>query len=95
WHACAVLDTGQAKCWGRNATGQLGDATTNDASTPVLVTGLLGATGITAADELYGDGHSCALLANGAVKCWGYNGYGELGDATTTDRHTPVLVQGL
>jgi alpha-tubulin suppressor-like RCC1 family protein len=39
--------------------------------------------------------HSCALLASGAVRCWGENYYGELGNGTFTDAHTPVNVIGI
>ena len=42
-----------------------------------------------------GDSHTCALLANGAVSCWGQNNSGQLGDGTLTNRTTPATVSGL
>ena len=42
-----------------------------------------------------GDAHTCALLGDGSARCWGQNYYGQLGDGTTTDRHTPVAVSSL
>jgi alpha-tubulin suppressor-like RCC1 family protein len=42
-----------------------------------------------------GGSHSCALLTNATVKCWGLNTNGQLGDGTTTQRTTPVTVTGL
>jgi alpha-tubulin suppressor-like RCC1 family protein len=42
-----------------------------------------------------GGDHTCALLADATVRCWGSNGYGQLGDGTTTDRAQPAVVAGL
>ena len=90
YHTCALMPGGTAKCWGHNGWGGLGDGTATDRLTPVDVTGLSGATALTA-----GYGSTCALLSSGNAKCWGYNSSGQLGDGTTTDRRTPVDVVGL
>ena len=90
-HTCAVLVSGAAKCWGSNARGAVGDGTTTDSPAPVQVSGL--GSGVSIIDA--GLGHTCAVLVSGAAKCWGYNGSGELGDGTQSDRLTPVQVAGL
>jgi alpha-tubulin suppressor-like RCC1 family protein len=89
-HMCAVLTNGDAKCWGWNAKGQLGDATTVDRASPVDVIGLHNV-----ADIAGGQLHTCARLTNGTVSCWGTNSNGELGDGTTVDRPAPTAVSGL
>jgi len=90
-HTCALTTVGGVKCWGYNNNGHLGDGTTIQRLTPVNVSGL--ASGVTAITV--GADHSCALTSGGGVKCWGYNGNGQLGDTTTTQRLIPVDVSGL
>lgn len=90
-HTCVVTGAGAVKCWGENDQGQLGDGTTEAHYTPALVATLdAGVTRVAA-----GAGYTCAVAAGGAVKCWGNNGFGQLGDGTTTQRTTPVQVAGL
>ena len=91
FHTCALLAGGAVKCWGRNISGQLGDNSTTDRSTPVDVVGLSG--GVVALDAR--GFHTCALMVTGAVKCWGNNSFGQLGDGSTTDRAVPGDVVGL
>lgn len=91
YHTCAVTDSGAVKCWGLNEHGQLGDGSTTGSLVPVDVVGLgAGIRSVAAGYE-----HTCAVTTAGAVKCWGANESGELGDGSTTDRLAPVDVQGL
>ncbi|MFM7064483.1 MAG: RCC1-like domain-containing protein, partial [Actinomycetes bacterium] len=98
YYTCALLVDGSARCWGDNANGQLGDGTTTDRSAPTVVGGLTGATAISASnsdDVGVGGEFTCALVANGSVRCWGENSRGQLGDGTTTDRSVPTAVTSL
>jgi len=88
WHTCAMTEAGEVQCWGTNSSGQLGDNTTSDHMLPAPVQGLAGpATAISV-----GESHSCALLQNRSVQCWGANQYSQMGDGSSPDRLTPVLV---
>jgi hypothetical protein len=79
------------KCWGKIYDGQPGDDGTSPQISPVSVNGLTD--GITAIAA--GTTHTCALLTDGTVKCWGRNNAGQLGDGTTKSRLTPQKVSGL
>ena len=88
YHSCALLMSGKVMCWGYNQHGQLGDGTPNpEQLVPVEVSGISTATSISV-----GFDHSCVILADGKVMCWGYNYAGGLGVGTTTDSAIPVQV---
>lgn len=94
-HGCQLTAGGEVRCWGGNQFGQLGDpaAPTGWSSSrhePRAVAGLDEPVRIAA-----GTFHTCALLADGEVRCWGHGGFGQLGDGGTADRPSPVAVSGL
>jgi alpha-tubulin suppressor-like RCC1 family protein len=78
-------------CWGEGVDGQLGNGYAQQSS-PVQVTGIgsasPGAKAITA-----GGFHTCAILSDTTVRCWGYNAYGELGDGSGVTTAQPLTVQ--
>ncbi len=96
-HTCALMDDDTVKCWGSNVAGQLGDGTTTDRYSPVSVAGLSGVASIAVGKSHVSSGtHSCAVLSDSTVKCWGNNGSNQLGDGTSTNtRLNPVSVTGL
>lgn len=92
-HACAVLDDDSVKCWGNNSSGELGLGDTAnrgqlaDDMGDLLPRVELG-TGRKAKMISAGFFHTCAVLDDDSVKCWGNNAYGQLGIGTTTNRGT-------
>ena len=84
FHTCAILDDAAVRCWGFGANGRLGYGSTANVSLPgsappVNLGPGLGATAITA-----GASHTCVILTNGAVRCWGNGLNGRLGYGNTT-----------
>src|SRR5438046_2622441 len=79
------LPDGTVQCWGRNNFGQLGngDGSLTSSSVPVAVRGLTTATRV-----VTGDAHTCALLGDGTVQCWGGGDYGQRGDGTLNNIST-------
>jgi len=75
YHTCAVLKDSTAKCWGSNGAGQLGLGDTTNRATPTTVTAL----GADVVSIALGHSHSCALLKDNSVKCWGSHEQGQLG----------------
>ena len=92
WHTCAVTIAGKAYCWGRNTYGTLGDDTTEQRTTPTAVATSTGLTDTNVASITAGGYRSCAVTTAGKAYCWGWNGFGGLGDGTTDDKHTPTAV---
>jgi len=95
-HSMALKADGTVWAWGYNASGQLGDGTMVNRTVPVK-TGTLSEVMAIAAGSGGGPtatpgGHSLALKARGALWSWGFNGAGQLGDGSTTNRNTPVQV---
>ncbi|MEC7261909.1 MAG: hypothetical protein VXV71_05705, partial [Candidatus Thermoplasmatota archaeon] len=92
-HTCAILDDGSVSCWGRGFIGALGNGGTSDATTPTPTSSL--GTGRTAVAISSGELHTCAILDDGSVSCWGYGGNGQLGNGGTSDALTPMPTSNL
>jgi alpha-tubulin suppressor-like RCC1 family protein len=91
-HTCAWTTSSKLYCWGLNIQGQLGDGTTINRLTPVLVAG-----GHAFVQAWAGYVYTCGTTATGEGYCWGYNGDGQLGDGTgglNQRRLTPVKIVG-
>ena len=99
-HVCAITENGSISCWGWNHRGQLGIGSSGDSGkdyegflTPTPTASL--GEGRTAVGISAGRIHTCALLDDGTVSCWGDNYNGQLGDNSTTNGNTPTPISSL
>lgn len=88
---CARLVSGAIQCWGYNTNGAIGDGTTTQRPAPTAVTGITDAVSL----ALDNSSHVCARLAAGALRCWGYNRTGAVGDGSVVNRLAPVVIPGV
>ncbi len=91
YHTCALLQDSTINCWGHNADGQIGNGTiTYGYANPISVSGITIATAVAT-----GESHTCVLLQDSTINCWGSNNNGQLGNGTMTNSATPVVVLGI
>ncbi len=90
-HACIVSTSGGVKCWGNNVNGELGTGDNDNRFSPVDVVGLTSGVDSVSA----GDRHTCAVLTDSSVRCWGDNLLGQLGNESARASNIPLEVTGL
>lgn len=90
-NTCMLTNLGEVYCWGDNYNGQFGNGTSgNDSAIPVKATGIVGAKAVMSAGS-----STCAVTSSNALKCWGANFTGSVGDGTGVDAHLPADPVGL
>lgn len=98
WISCALLESGEPVCWGANWYGAIGDGSVIDNNNPphrLTPTKVVGLDDVEVKALSVGKNHSCALLGDGTLRCWGANLYGELGVGTTDPTSVPIAVSAL
>lgn len=97
-HTCIRRSDGSVACWGRGDEGQLGNDDPTSSPSPVVVANLATAVGPNLANVISltaGDGHTCAVLADGTATCWGAGSSGQLGWGSLAGHSIPVKVTNL
>ena len=88
-HNCVMTNFKELKCWGNNEYGQLGDGTTKYHASPIDIDF---GDGLFAKLIELGNYHSCAILNDNGLKCWGRNDSGQVGDGSRTNQKNPIPV---
>jgi len=91
WHTCALIQVATVSCWGRNTDGQLGNNTFDSSTVPTSVVNMGGPVSALGSGRF----HTCAVLQNGTVRCWGKGDSGQLGYGGALTVTTPTLVAGI
>lgn len=91
-HTCAIASDNKAYCWGFNGTGQLGDASTTQRTSPTAMSQGAVPAGLTVNQVSGGNAHTCLVAADNKAYCSGDNSYGQLGDNTSIFRTSLVAV---
>lgn len=90
-YTLALLNDGTVKSWGGNVYGELGNNNYSGfVTTPTVIAGLNNVKQLTTFEY-----SNLALLNDGTVKSWGYNGYGQLGNGNISNSHIPTTIAGL
>jgi alpha-tubulin suppressor-like RCC1 family protein len=87
FQTCGIATNGEAYCWGRNGSGQLGDGTTTMRVEPTAVSANL-----KFKDIAIGSDHACGISSNDEVYCWGNGNAGKLGTHSADNKLTPTKV---
>lgn len=92
--ACGLTDDSKIYCWGEGSQGQLGNSSSSDSSSPVLVSGGRSWRFITTGEYSTSQAFACGITTEGDGYCWGNGGQGRLGNGDTSQFDTPQLVVG-
>lgn len=87
---CAIANTGTVYCWGFGANGEIGNGANNNVNVPTAVTMPAGVTSFSSVSINYN--FSCAVANTGVVYCWGYGGYGQIGNGASVTVNVPTAV---
>jgi len=90
-HTCSVLSDQTVKCWGSNQYGQLGNNGPNKQPSLNSIKSISGLTDVVQVSA--GFSHTCAILKDDSVKCWGRNDKGQLGIGSNIDNNSPQNVE--